>query len=112
MRVISQPNAGAAAARNHGWRESSGSWIAFLDSDDEWLPGKIKRQLQELKANPQAILVYGGARIRQPDGSSSAYVYSATVSSARPPSDYTARVMPHRDGVAIPLEEGLILWQR
>jgi starch phosphorylase len=51
-------------------------------------------------------------RIRQPDGSSSAYVYSATVSSARPPSDYTARVMPHRDGVAIPLEEGLILWQR
>jgi glycosyltransferase involved in cell wall biosynthesis len=33
VRVISQPNAGAAAARNHGWRESNGSWIAFLDSD-------------------------------------------------------------------------------
>jgi glycosyltransferase involved in cell wall biosynthesis len=33
VRVISQPNAGAAAARNRGWRESSGRWIAFLDSD-------------------------------------------------------------------------------
>ena len=40
------------------------------------------------------------------------YVYSATVSAARPPADYTARVMPHCDGVAIPLEDSRILWQR
>jgi mycofactocin glycosyltransferase len=33
VRVITQSNAGAAAARNRGWRESSGRWIAFLDSD-------------------------------------------------------------------------------
>ena len=39
-------------------------------------------------------------------------VYRATVPSARPASDYTARVMPHYDGVAVPLESARILWQR
>jgi starch phosphorylase len=38
--------------------------------------------------------------------------YSATVPAARPASNYTARVMPHCDGVAIPLENARILWQR
>jgi starch phosphorylase len=45
-------------------------------------------------------------------GESGGYVYSATVSAARPPADYTARVMPHFDGVAVPLEDARILWQR
>jgi len=43
---------------------------------------------------------------------SGSYVYSAAVSTARPPADYTARVIPHCDNVAIPLEEARILWQR
>jgi starch phosphorylase len=43
---------------------------------------------------------------------SGGYVYSATVSAARPSADYTARVMPRCDGVAIPLEDSRILWQR
>ena len=43
---------------------------------------------------------------------SGGYVYSATVSAARPPADYTARVIPYCDGVAIPLEGPRILWQR
>ena len=42
---------------------------------------------------------------------SGGYVYSATVSATRPPADYTARVMPRCDGVAIPLEDSRILWQ-
>ena len=40
------------------------------------------------------------------------YVYSATVPAARSATDYTARVMPRCDGVAIPLEDPRILWQR
>mgnify|MGYP000346738372 CR=1 FL=1 len=36
----------------------------------------------------------------------------AAVSAARPPGDYTARVIPHCTGVAIPLEDTRILWQR
>lgn len=39
-------------------------------------------------------------------------LYSATVSAARSPADYTARVIPHYDGVTIPLEESRILWQK
>src|SRR5208337_4774406 len=51
-------------------------------------------------------------RVRQLAGASGVYVYSAAVSAARPPADYTARVIPHCDGVAIPLEDARILWQR
>jgi starch phosphorylase len=43
---------------------------------------------------------------------SGGYVYSATVVAARPPADYTARVIPHCSGVAVPLEATHILWQR
>jgi starch phosphorylase len=40
------------------------------------------------------------------------YVYSAQVPSTRPATDYTARVIPHRSGAAVPLEAPQILWQR
>jgi starch phosphorylase len=49
--------------------------------------------------------------VQQPAGSG-CHVYTAAVSAARPSSDYTARVIPHYDGVAIPLEDPRIVWQR
>lgn len=42
----------------------------------------------------------------------SAYTYSAQVPSTRPATDYTARLIPQHDGVAVPLELARILWQR
>jgi len=51
-------------------------------------------------------------RARELGGESRGYLYSAAASAARPPTDYTARVIPHCDGVAIPLEDPRILWQR
>jgi len=41
-------NAGAQAARNTGIRNARGKWIAFQDSDDEWMPDKIERQVAAL----------------------------------------------------------------
>jgi starch phosphorylase len=51
-------------------------------------------------------------RVRQPVGATNGYAYRAGVPAARPATDYTARVIPHCDGVAIPLEDARILWQR
>jgi len=51
-------------------------------------------------------------RLRQVTSPSSGYVYGAAVSTARPAGDYTARVIPHGEEVAIPLEDPRILWQR
>jgi starch phosphorylase len=51
-------------------------------------------------------------RVRQLAGVPGGYVYSAAVSAARPPADYTARVIPQYTGVAVPLEAARILWQR
>lgn len=46
VKVIKQTNAGPAAARNRGIKESKGDWIALLDSDDAWLPNKLEEQVR------------------------------------------------------------------
>jgi len=52
LRVLRQENRGVSAARNRGVRETSGEWLAFLDSDDLWLPGKLERQLAAVEEAP------------------------------------------------------------
>jgi glycosyltransferase involved in cell wall biosynthesis len=51
-------NGGAAAARNQGVENAQGQFLAFLDSDDEWHPHYLQRQLDTLAQHPEAILVY------------------------------------------------------
>ena len=50
--------------------------------------------------------------VRRLEGADGGYAYSAQVPATRPATDYTARVIPHHDGVAVPLETARILWQR
>ena len=48
-------NAGAASARNAALRIATGEYLAFLDSDDEWLPGKLAAQLEYLEKHPEVV---------------------------------------------------------
>tara|TARA_B100001750_G_scaffold230950_1_gene227883 strand:+ start:285 stop:1139 length:855 start_codon:yes stop_codon:yes gene_type:complete len=49
---IYQENKGVSNARNVGIQSAKSKWIAFLDSDDEWLPNKIEKQISLIKKNP------------------------------------------------------------
>ena len=51
-------------------------------------------------------------RIRQLVGAANGYAYRTSASADRPAADYTVRLIPNRSGVAVPLEEAHILWQR
>lgn len=48
---VNETNRGAAASRNVALREATGKWIAFLDSDDLWLPEKLEKQLAFMAEN-------------------------------------------------------------
>ncbi len=52
LRVLRQENRGVSTARNRGVRETAGEWVAFLDSDDLWLPEKLERQLAAVGQEP------------------------------------------------------------
>ena len=54
--VFQQNNKGVSAARNRGLSEASGRFIAFLDSDDLWLPKKLSRQVDYFNLNPDAMI--------------------------------------------------------
>jgi glycosyltransferase involved in cell wall biosynthesis len=60
---------GGSAARNTGIRSSSAPYIAFLDSDDEWLPAKLQRQLELFERSDEKLaLVYTGTQRIFDDG--------------------------------------------
>ena len=66
--LITQQNQGSAVARNAGLQAAQGEYIAFLDSDDVWLPGKLGDQVQHLERHPEIGMVFARWQIWKPDG--------------------------------------------
>ncbi|MEX0599899.1 MAG: glycosyltransferase family A protein [Rhodothermales bacterium] len=56
-------NRGMSASRNLGLREANGEYVALLDADDVWLPGKLEAQVAIMASQPRAAMVYGRTEI-------------------------------------------------
>jgi starch phosphorylase len=124
-------NRGAVGRQVVEWRHESEQRWAALRFGEVHVETRGEQHVLEVQVDlagldPKAIRVElyadgvgGGAPVRQEmkrmrelAGVPGGYVFSAAVPSARPQADYTARVIPHRDGVEVPLENARIVWQR
>ncbi len=122
---------GASGVRLVAWRHAlNEKWTALrfgdvkLETDGEQHVFEVQAYLDDLDPEAVRVELYadgvdGGApervemkRVRQLVGALNGYAYRAGVSAARPAADYTARAIPQRDGVEVPLEDARILWQR
>ena len=58
--ILREENGGPAASRNEGVSVASGEWIAFIDADDTWLPGRLESQIALMSRFPSAAMFCGG----------------------------------------------------
>ena len=72
IRLLQQPNKGVSSARNMGIRSSNSDWVSLLDSDDEWFPKKLEKQVMTLSQNldikfchTEEIWIRNGVRVNQ-----------------------------------------------
>ena len=67
---VSEPDGGQSAAINAGWRRGSGEIVAWLNSDDYYLPGAVQTAVDFLVTHPDELMVYGQAELVDPAGAS------------------------------------------
>jgi glycosyltransferase involved in cell wall biosynthesis len=67
VRLLARPHAGIAASRNAGVAAAAGTFVAFHDSDDEALPGRLRVPVAHLRAHPEVDFVVQNGRLLPPD---------------------------------------------
>jgi len=125
VRYVQQRHRGASAARNHGIGLSTGTYIAFLDADDLFMPDKLRIQVGQMEAHPQIPMSHtsyermdpGGGHLEDvASGVNSGSLYPAIVHSCR---IATPTVMLRRDALerdhlrfneSVSVGEDVILW--
>jgi starch phosphorylase len=75
-------------------------------------PSAVRIELYADRVNGDGPVRQEMERVRQLPAGAGGYAYRAPVPAIRPATDYTARVIPYHAGVAVPLEDDRILWQR
>ena len=80
LKYIWQPNHGRSHARNRAILEAKGSFIAFLDSDDLYLPEKLALQVDYFNQHPEVSMIYTSAYCINEAGNRLPETYEATVS--------------------------------
>ncbi|MDO8567202.1 MAG: alpha-glucan family phosphorylase, partial [Dehalococcoidales bacterium] len=122
-------NRGAVGVQVVNWRhivEQKWATLHFgelkVETDGKQHVFEVQVYLHELDPHTVLVELYAGGvnggdperhemkLLSHPTGSAGGYVYRATVPATRPATDYTMRIMPHLDGVAVPLEAAQILW--
>jgi starch phosphorylase len=122
---------GAAGRQIIDWQHSlDENWATLhlsevkVETRDGQLAFELEVWLGDLDPHSVRVELYadgvgGGAPVRhemkgscRPSGTAGSFVYNAVVTAGRSPADYTPRVIPHRAGVSIPLEDRRICWQR
>ncbi len=68
MKIVSQKNRGLAGARNTGIRHAQGDYLAFLDSDDLWLPEKLAQHVKHLESSPQVGVSFSRSQFIDGEG--------------------------------------------
>jgi glycosyltransferase involved in cell wall biosynthesis len=119
--IIADAHFGAGAARNAGIRHAKGEWIAFIDSDDVWLPRKLELVMAAIRAHPEANLVCHSEEHIMKDGGRRPLDYGGRYDPCRPvgpqlffsnlfsPSAVTCtRSLLHKAGL---FDESLASWQ-
>lgn len=68
VRLVSKPNGGEASARNAGLHAATTEWVAFMDADDQFLPGRLAAVVERLRIDPSVDLLTSNSHFLFPYG--------------------------------------------
>jgi len=111
IRVFNQLNRGVSAARNRGCALATSEYVAILDADDVWLPGKLRAQMMHLARHPTADAVFCLGMYWRPDPEMGRWVRPKPV--AAPAIDVDAKTLHYRDFLySIPVASSTLVVKR